>query len=269
MNKNKLIIVIVLLLSFILTGCSSLKVDEKYIYDDSNYSFGNMSFEETINEIKVDWLVGDIIIQKSENEELIIREDTDANIQDEYKMHYLLAEDSLDIKFAGSFEKLTYNFKVKKLYIYLPAKINEIIINSVASDVDVNYVTIDSLNIKSVSGDVNIVNTQVGELQISSVSSEIMIFDSELKTASLTTISGDIGFKYNNPLEQLNITTVDGNILIYISEETPFGAKFNSTTGKFISNLSYNKEDKIYIFNNANVIYDVTTVSGDLKILKK
>ena len=91
MRKSRNLIVLILLLSLLLllSGCGIKVGVEIYTYDDSNYSIGNKAFTEQINEITIDWIAGNVFIEKSTNHELIIREETDVNIEDKYKMHYL------------------------------------------------------------------------------------------------------------------------------------------------------------------------------------
>ncbi len=270
MYKNKMfLVIIIILLTILMTGCIQLEVNNKYEYDDTNYSFGNMAFSDTINQISVDWLVGKIIIKKSENHELIIREETDANIKDEYKMHYLLTDDKLDIKFVSSFEQLNYTFKIKTLYIFLPIKIENIQINSYLSDVDIDEVTIKELSLNSTAGDISIDDTQIDNISINTISGSIIFFDNICKEIKFVTQTGNIGINYQIKPDVLSIQTQQGNTVIYVLENDPFVVEFITQTGKFDSNLEYTILENKYVINETNTIYKVITNSGKLKVLKK
>ena len=118
-KKIKYVLVILMFLCVFLTGCSKLSVVQEYVYNDSNYEIGNKAFNDEIETIEIDWIVGNINIIQSTNHELIIREEIDLEIDDKYKMHYKLDETKLDIKFSASTNFLNYNFKTKNLYVFL------------------------------------------------------------------------------------------------------------------------------------------------------
>ena len=116
--KKIINLIVIVLFTFIITGCSNYHVIGKYLYDPTGYSIGNKVFHSEVNSIFVNWKVGNIYVIQSENHELIIREEVDINAEDKYKMHYRLTEDVLDIKFCGSMNELDYKYKTKDLYIF-------------------------------------------------------------------------------------------------------------------------------------------------------
>ena len=121
----KKIVLFLTLILFIITlsGCQSLNVISEYLYNDKDYEIGNKAYDPSvynIETIEVDWIVGNVYILQSSNHEIIIREETDIEIEDKFKMHYKLEDNTLDIKFAKSCNLLEYKYKIKNLYIFLP-----------------------------------------------------------------------------------------------------------------------------------------------------
>lgn len=270
-NKKIIYIIPIILIMLFINGCSSGTILDPYQYDDTNYKTGNMAFTEPINKINVDWIVGDIIIDESETEEIIIREDIDVNIDDKLKMHYYLNEGLLDIKFCGNLNQINHSYKIKKLYIYIPSNITslEININNVSSDITASNVKIQKLDIENISGDIDIQKTEIDTLEINNTSGSILLFYLTINNLDIESVSGTIGISYNNKPVQASIESVSGGISIYITENESIAFDFETVSGNFKTNLKYTKDKETYIFNEGQVIFDIETVSGYFKVLKK
>lgn len=261
-----------LLLIFVITilvGCNKLGVIQEYNYDDSNYIAGNKAFSSVMNKINIDWIVGNIFITQSSNHEVIIREETDIDIEEKYKMHYYFDGDTLNIKFCGSMTLVDYKYKTKNLYVFLPSEINEIEINNVSADVNVNLVNIVNLDIDNVSGDIIIEDCTLKTLEIGNTSGEVIIFKDTVETFDLSSVSGNIGLSFITLPKDISIETVSADITLYITDKDSMAIEFESISGKVKSNLEYQKENDIYIFKAKDKIFEIETVSGDIIINKK
>lgn len=262
------IYLLILVVVYIGTGCG-FSISQEYSYDDSMYSTGNKAFTQQINSIEIDWIVGNVYIYKSDNHELIIREETDINSEEQYRMHYLLDDGELDIKFCGSFKKLEYDYKTKNLYVYLPSQLMELDINTTSADVELLNVVIEDLDLDNVSGDISINNSTISNLDIDNVSGQIILMANNIKNLDVDSVSGDIGVSYNNIPMQLEIETTSANVTIYATEGDFRSINFETISGTFKSNLTYNQTGNKYVFSGSNYDYDVETISGYLKVLKK
>ena len=223
----KKIISIIFLLTIIslLSACGPGLIIDPYVYDDTNYQTGNMTFTETINSINIDWIVGDIVIQKSETEEIIIREDVDVKIDESLKMHYYLNEGLLDIKFCGNLQKINYDYKVKKLYIYLPSSSNlqKISISNISADISIENVNINSLVIDNISGDIDVEKVNINSLNMENTSGDIFIFYSTVDNIYIGTVSGTTGISYDKKPTTLKVESVSGGITILTVSPSLFG----------------------------------------------
>lgn len=274
-SKNKLLLIaLLIIINAVLLGCSGLNVNQQYIYDDTEYGIGNKAFGEIlINEIDIDWIVGNIYIEESSNHEIIIRENIDIDIEEQYKMHYLLKDDVLDVKYTSSLQSLNYKFKNKDLYVYLPSEIKNININNVSSDISINNVNINSLTINSVSGYINIDSNVINQLKIDNTSGEIILMNNKVSTCEVNSVSGNIGMSYSLMPTTMNISTTSASLTLYLNLNDCLNVSYTSISGKLSSDVEYIEKDGYFIINSSNVQsdknYKINTISGNLKIRKK
>ena len=268
MKKNILIIIPIIILSIILLGCNNILTDS-YQYDDTNYKIGNMAFTEPITQINIDWIVGDVIITKSETQEIIIREDVDANIDDSLKMHYNLSNGILDVKFCGNKESINHSYRVKKLYVYLPSMLKKITLNNKTADITINNVIIMDLSINNISGDIDMQKSEIDLLNINNTSGSILLFYNSLNYVNINTISGNVGISCDYGPLGLNVTSESAGITIYIKENEMVSFNYETEIGTFKTNLEYTTNNNTYIFNNGSTVHNVKTQTGYFKVLKK
>lgn len=277
--KNLLIITLLLLFTIPLYGCASTATGP-YLYDYTNYSIGNMAFTEEINVIYIDWLVGDVIIEQSQTQEIIIREDVDVKIDDTLKMHYCLNNNELDIKFCGSKSELNQKFKVKKLYVYIPINYPslQIIVKNDSADITVKGLYTHRLYIKNNSGDIDITNVVLNDLDIENKSGNVSLFYLNVKNINVKTDSGKLGLSYLKLPELAIIKSNTGLITIYVSPTDSVGFKIYCITDKVKTNLDLlsnnsslliNKEPLSLLLNKGPILFYITSEYGDIKLLKK
>ena len=252
----------------ILVGCNKNTVKGPYLYDDSSYKFGNISIEEEVEEINVDWLVGNIIISKQDNNELIIREEKDSALNDDYKFRYLITKNSVDIKFTKSFEEIDYQFRIKNLYLYLPSTVKKITINSHNAVVKCDSITVDTLIIEGEESSINIDKSSIKSLKIKTESEDIILFNNVLDDLEIETKNSNIGILVNEELTNLSIKTVQGNTSLYVSNSFNCNVTFDSK-GQFTSKLDCKQEINNYIFNQGKNNYFILSDEGDLRIYLK
>ena len=268
-NMKKILILIIIFILF-LTGCNKNNVNTEYLYDDESYLFGNTTItNKDINDIIVDWLVGNIIITKQESDELIIKEEKDSSLDDDFKFRYLEKENSVDVKFVKSMEQLNYDFRIKNLYLYVPSFVKSITLNSHDAKVKCENITLDSLTIIGDNSSIDLTTSNIITLNINNNSDDIILFNNSFSNVSITSNSSDIGLFINDELKILEIDTSSGNVSLYVNKNLEFAINYQTDSGKFTSKLDYELNDNNYIFNNGLNKYYVKTASGDLKVFEK
>lgn len=268
MKKRILNLLLLIPIIVLLIGCKKNIVDCSYVYDDSKYGIGNISFEQQVEKISVDWLVGNIIIKPQDSNELIIREEKDTTLNDDYKFRYLLENNQVDVKFTKSFEELNYNFRIKNLYLFLPTTVKELSITSHNSTIKCDGVTLDKLIINGEKSSINIDSSNIQCLNISSKKEDIIIFNDKLKEVRIETESSNIGILVNPELTSLDIKTKAGNVSFYVSNNFDCNVYFKSD-GAFKSKLNFKQDNDNYIFNQGTNSYSITSETGNLSIFEK
>ncbi len=267
--KKRNILVLFLMIVF-LVACSNNEVNQEYQYDDSNYSFGNISFNnEGITKVTIDWLVGNIIVTKSDNNELIVREEKDTVLNDDYKFRYLLQNDTLDVKFTKSFSNLQYDFKMKNLYLFVPSYVQEIEMNIHNAEVKCDNINLEILNINGVNADVSLSKTNVKKLNIITESKDILLFNNEFEDVLIKTKQASIGLSVNDTIKTIDVITDNGDISLYVNTDYQFAIQFDTLSGQLVTKKEYTQINNRYVFNGEKVTFNVKTNSGNLKIQNK
>lgn len=267
--KKKSILFLILMIIF-LVACNNNEVNQEYQYDDSQYACGNISFnDEHIVKVTIDWLVGNVIISKSDDNQLIVREEKDTALNDDYKFRYLVQGDTLDIKFTKSFTNLQYDFKMKNLYLFVPGYVQIIDINIHNAEVKCDNINLESLNINGNNAPVSLSKTNIKTLNIVNESNEILLFNNEFEEININTDQANIGISINENIKAINIKSNKGDISFYVNENYPFSVQFDTTSGKLETKKQYLQANNIYNFNDGKIMFHIETIAGNLKIQNK
>lgn len=269
---KSLLLIVLMVFAITLTGCKdSNLVNTSYRYDDTGYKFGNMSFkEEPVKEIHIDWLVGDVEIYRSGNEkEVVIQEDIDMEVEDKYRVHFLLKDGILDIKFVKSMSILKRQFNLKRVRVYVPETVEKVYINSVDAEINITDAKIKSIQIDNISGDMDIKNIECDEMNIKSRSGQIMLFNNKILNNNISSVSGNIGLSYVSMPNSLNLNSESGNINLYVKKDDNLTIKFDNVSGNFKTNLEYTVDGDLFVFNKKTNYFNIKTNSGNLSVLTK
>lgn len=267
--KKKSILLLCLIIIF-LVACSDNEVNQEYQYDDSQYAYGNISFnDDHIVKVTIDWLVGNVIVTKSDDNQLIVREEKDTVLNDDYKFRYLLQDDTLDIKFTKSFTNLQYDFKMKNLYLFVPSYVQIIDMNIHNAEVKCDNINLEILNINGNDAPVSLSKTNIKNLNIVNESNEILLFNNEFEEININTDQANIGISVNESIKLISINSNKGDISFYVNENYPFVIKFDTTSGKLKTKKQYIQSNNIYNFNDGKIMFVIETISGNLKIQNK
>lgn len=271
--KKIINLIVIVLFTFIITGCSNYHVIGKYLYDPTGYSIGNKVFHSEVNSIFVNWKVGNIYVIQSENHELIIREEADINAEDKYKMHYKLTEDVLDIKFCGSMNELDYKYKTKDLYIFLPSMLDNLFIVNETADITIKNVEINDIVIFNDYGDIMLDKVTGNEFEVENKSGELIILDTKIKEYEILSFTGNVGLSFLELPSELEIKTTQANVVIYISDTQNINIRFYTESGKIESKLDYEQNENEYAFINPTISFvagcRIETLSGNVKVCRK
>lgn len=177
-----------------------------------------------------------------------------------------------------------------KLDIYIPEDSLELLdIDAVSSDIEVSDLKVDkfeytgvsgdlkgetifaeNIKVNTTSGDINI-DSYTGDLNIHVISGDLVFKDGSLNDdIDLTSISGDIYIEQEDP-SSMNINTTSGDIGIKISENAGFYLKANTVSGEIdnrfpIEITSSGKRNLQGKVGSGEKEIIVSTTSGDIKV---
>ncbi len=249
------------LISCDLTSIENGEVNYNKYENSENYSVGNceVNYSE-FDKIEINWVLGDIVIKKTENAFVSIKENV-VDAVDAYKMHYIVENRVLIVQFYQSGYKAFAKEEDKKLTVELPATVNtDITINSVSSNVICEgELRADLLEIETVSGKIEIDDVKSDNLKVDSVSGGITISSVTANKVSVANISGNVNLNLKS-LKELEVTTISGNVDLKLNE-VGSTVEFDTCSG------TYSAKDSAKVFGDGLCKITVETISGNLKII--
>ena len=150
-------LILIALAATLMAACHiNLNGDTKWTYENPElYKLGDATLEQTINDIDVSWLEGNIDIVYADHPEVRIYEVSDSALNDSLRMHwYVDDEGCLKIQFckSGTYKTLQLNNLGKHLTIALPRgmKLDELDVDAVSTDLCIDSVCCRELNLDAV-----------------------------------------------------------------------------------------------------------------------
>lgn len=223
-----------------------------YRYDNaSKYTAGGASISALVTELDINWISGNVKIEAYDGEEIIFSEESDRELDTKKQLHYYLDGTTLYIKYAKS-GIISSNFPTKALTVMLPSTlICDLEIETVSSDVYVDYHSFDEISIESVSGIVDLNINNAGSL-------------------SLETVSGNIDLSVFNYISPCEIESVSGNITVFLPTDTDFSLEYDTVSGKLQNSFAsqYSNGKIIYTAGTSEYSssFEIETVSGNVEI---
>ncbi len=221
-----------------------------YDYEDQ-YKMGDANaFDPTqIKNIEVNWVSGSIDIHEEDNLKEILLTENAKDLKDDYKLRYLVIDDTLYVQFAKS-GKWNFHGVDKRLQISVPKgfELNKLKLNIVSASVNCKGVNIDKFDSDSVSGTIDLEADKFGAINMNTVSGSI-------------DVRGAIERSFDSD-------AVSADVTLNLPEGTGFSASLNTTSGTFSSDFEYTGEKKNYKSGDGKLDIDCDSVSGRLKVNK-
>lgn len=266
---------------------------EVYEYDnESKYSVGNSeSVSADFNTINVDWISGSVNLIPYDGDTVKIEETSIENIEEKYELRWLVKANTLTIKPCASIGgwNLSVEIPTKELYIYLPAKLaetlNKVVIEAASAEVNITGITSTGISTDTASGDTWIEKCNVTDLNIENVSGYVNCTELSAEKIDAETVSGNVeimgivkeldvesvsGTVYycssSAVLDRADISTVSGEIKLQLPDNDGFNVRFDSVSGKIISDFPLTINGNNNTYGNGTRNYDLETVSGNVYI---
>lgn len=253
--KKRNICVFLAFLVFLSVSLSSCKVTgtffnsyrvSKYA-DEEKYQTGNFTYQsQEVKYIDIDWGPQNINIIQSEADVLSVNETGELN--DDEKMHYLIENGVLKIKFWKSDLAATIEKDTKEITVEIPKDIS-IKVSTISGNLISKGFVVDELVFKSTSGDIYIDSLVANKVDIGTVSGKTR-FDILLSnTLKVESTSGNVNLKVVD-IKSIDYTTVSGDLNLKMKKNIGFLLEYSTVSGKLNCQEDYNKNGGIYSYGD-------------------
>lgn len=201
----KRIIKMMMIISLLsITGCK--KIEEGAVFEFSypsyenadSYSIGNFSYQsKKVSKVIVDWCVGSVEIVSIEGNECSVKENEE--LQEDYKLRWMIQDDTLTIRYCESNVKGTLSHdEDKSVYIEIPKGITLEVKNSTGD--------IKLTNVEAVS---TIIDDQVGTVEAENLVTDTINCNVDVGTITLEQLSFKEG-QLTTDTGEVNVSLKDG-----------------------------------------------------------
>lgn len=201
--------------------------------DADNYSVGDTSISEKVENIEIDWSSGTVNLVSHSDNTVLVSENIDSTATDDIRVHWWLDGTTLHVKFSAPGVKLRLSgCEHKELTLTVPDnfKLSNVTVTAASADVNVAGISAEKLDISTASGDMEIeceaeelcLNSASGEVtlnqvgvaekvEIGTASGKISAVLEQTGAAVFGSASGDINIKASES-DDLSVESTSGNI---------------------------------------------------------
>lgn len=213
---------------------------------------------DNINKIEVNWISGDILIQRGGDKITVeeAREDG-LELKENQKMRISSAGGELKIDFNA---KNIINIGVsygKALIVTVPKEIeiDSLYVSSVSADAYIYGFALTEFEANTTSGYIELEDTSAKEASFDGTSGDIFVFCCSFDEFELDSTSGSVKIDSTGITNKFKTDSVSGDLRAVLTN-TPHEIEIESTSGEISLGLPANDE----------VYFDIDSVSGDKKI---
>lgn len=283
-----LIVALVILSTFIFTGCNEA-IEGTIDYKDADkYTIGNAIIKEEVKEVNIDWISGSIKVEQTSNEILEVKEECSEDLKDDYRVRWYLDGTTLYIKFSAPKIILDIHSK-KELSVRLPASVNldkvninttsattniadlkasEVSLVSVSGDISVQSIT-EKMDVTTTSGALTIYTKNTKDLSIGTTSGEVMLYGDVSDTMKVNSVSGQLNADLDVTPNQLDVETVSGEVTLLLPKDPSFKATITTVSGDTHMSMPIVQDKNVYTSKDGKAQFEINTVSGDIDISER
>lgn len=263
------------------------------LYDTTGYSAMTSNTEtidvSSIKNITVDWVSGQINIEKSDDDSISISEsyENGGNVSEEDKLRYKIDGDELIIRYKESQWYFGFGMqKSKALTLLLPekeynklkidttsaelnvsdAQAGEISVDSVSGKQTFKNISTNSFDIDNVSGNLEFTGCKSGSLDCDGVSGRINYSGSITGSIDVNTVSGDTSVKTDTTPDKIESDSTSAKFTLWLPSNATFTATFDSVSGNFNSDFATMHKGGKYICGSGQSSFNFDSVSGGVEI---
>lgn len=278
MTKHKMIrlfipLLIVVCTALGLTGCvingNVVGLSDYYYADSEKYSAGEAELSGTVENIDINWPVGSVTVLPHNANAVCLSEKSEREWAVDRQLHYWLDNTTLKIKYYGC-GKWDLSELKKDLTVLVPDTLilSTLKVSSLSTNVKLSNLAVSqSVEVNTLSGELEAeFSLPLNEFKGDSTSGLIRVIAPSISRFNAEAISGAVNLSVSKEPDWLNVDTTSGDISLILPESASFTLDYDTTSGDLSSELSYRKSARKFIFGDGKGDYNISTVSGDVRI---
>ncbi len=140
-------------------------------------------------------------------------------------------------------------------------------LKSKSGDITYKCIKANKCEISSLDGNMDLTfNSNVESVEVENKSGNIKLQSGKLKYLEIETSNGDVEYDLRGEIEKCDITSETGDINLMIRLTIGFTIDFDTTKGKFESELPVSSKNGKHIYGDGSCIFNIETNSGDVEV---
>ena len=225
-----------------------------------------------IREIKIEWISGSVTVEPGDVQEITFLES--GNGTDKYEMVWKQSGDELVIQYSKDSSTAGFGLHFgdgsKDLTVTIPRNwvCNSLELETASADLTVRDVIIREMEIDSASGTAKFENCTVSSLDVDTASGDVT-FTGSLNELDFEAASASFTGVLENVPDQVKMDSMSGGLTLTLPEDAGFTVSLDAMSSDFSSDFPTVKKNKSYVCGDGHCKIDVSTMSGDVAILKQ
>lgn len=267
--------------------------------DTEDYTVGGGEITGQIRGLQISWASGQVVVKAYDGDTVRISEGlrskmggyavTEEDIPGDYApekeeaLRYDVKDGVLDIQAAKSGWNISIPAKV--LLVLVPqGELSRLEINNASATVELEGLTVDTVELDTASGDIFVTDCVLGELEADSASGDCEItgeverfamnsasgdahLTGEIERVEMDSASGSLIMVCETAPKEVEFSAVSGGADLTLPEESSFAASMDSVSGELnISGFQIFMEDGDCVVGSGTADYEFDTTSGDVII---
>ena len=225
-----------------------------------------------IREIKIEWISGSVTVEPGDVQEITFLES--GNGTDKYEMVWKQSGDELVIQYSKGSSTAGFGLHFgdgsKDLTVTVPRGwvCDSLELDTASADLTVRDMIIREMEIDSASGTAKFENCTVSSLDVDTASGDVT-FTGSLNELDFEAASASFTGVLENVPDQVKMDSMSGDLTLTLPEDAGFTVSLDAMSSDFSSDFPTVKKNKSYVCGDGHCKIDVSTMSGDVAILKQ
>lgn len=221
---------------------------------------------EDITALDLSWMKGEVTVKPWLGEVIRLHETA---VEEPHALQYGVENHTLYIQacIPGNGTDMPYKALTVWIPVQLAGALEGLQAQTISASLTVQELSATHLDLQSVSGPVELYGVEAEEANFYSVSGDLT-WDGVIQAVTMQTTSGTIQAMPGQAPEEMRLTSVSGDVELYLPRELKFSLRYHTTSGQMGGNYPLYRAEggEMFYIGSSEVEYTVDTVSGDLTV---